>query len=284
MTSAAAGQFEIVHWDQGRLAVNCQFAGLFAANGMTTFDALFNRLPGEVVREVDNRVTTHVRLVGQTGELAFYLKRHWPPSLKQRLRPLLRGKRPLLGARHEWDAILRFHAVGLPTMTPVAFGQSRGRSLVMTQDLRAEQTLLDWVNESAAEPGSTRRASSAGLRGLQRRIENRVAAMARTMHECGMHHQDFYLNHLLCCGEIEDIDIRIIDLGRVRQLRRLSERWIIKDLAQLDFSARRLGCYDRLRFLRLYLGRPFRPEDRQLVRRIAAKSRRIASHTARHGL
>ncbi|MGE5194362.1 MAG: lipopolysaccharide core heptose(I) kinase RfaP, partial [Deltaproteobacteria bacterium] len=74
------------------------------------------------------------------------------------------------------------------------------------------------------------------------------------------------------------------DLGRARQRARLSRRWIIKDLAQLDFSARRLSCRDRLRFLRLYLGRPFRPADRWLVRQIMMKSSWIAAHTAKNNL
>jgi hypothetical protein len=80
------------------------------------------------------------------------------------------------------------------------------------------------------------------------------------------------------------LDIRVIDLGRVVQSAKLSKRQVIKDLAQLDFSARRLSCSDRLRFLRLYLGRPFRPSDRWLVRCIVRKSRHIASHTAKHQL
>jgi hypothetical protein len=104
------------------------------------------------------------------------------------------------------------------------------------------------------------------------------------MHGHGLHHQDFYLNHLLCRGDLAGLDLRVIDLGRVRQHARLSHRWVVKDLAQLDFSARRLSCRDRLRFLRLYLGRPFRPADRRLVRQIVLKSWWIAAHTAKNNL
>jgi heptose I phosphotransferase len=78
--------------------------------------------------------------------------------------------------------------------------------------------------------------------------------------------------------------LRVIDLGRVGFAENLSRRWILKDLAQLDFSARRLSCADRLRFLRIYLRRPFCPADRRLVRMIDRKSRRIAAHTAKHRL
>jgi heptose I phosphotransferase len=111
-----------------------------------------------------------------------------------------------------------------------------------------------------------------------------MAALARRMHDAGAHHQDFYLNHILWRGEAADLDLRVIDLGRVGFAKELSRRWILKDLAQLDFSARQLSCTERLRFLRLYLGRPFCRADRRLVQRIARKSRRIAAHTSKHGL
>ena len=55
-------------------------------------------------------------------------------------------------------------------------------------------------------------------------------------------------------------------------------------LAQLNASAGSLTRADRLRFLRLYLGRPFRPLDRMLAFFVALKSRRIAAHTTKHGL
>jgi hypothetical protein len=112
----------------------------------------------------------------------------------------------------------------------------------------------------------------------------RLARLARRMHDLGAHHQDFYLNHILWCGDPSEFEFHIIDLGRVGFSANLAERWIRKDLAQLDYSARDLSCADRLRFLRMYLGRPFTRADRVLVRLIAIKSRRIASHTRKHKL
>jgi heptose I phosphotransferase len=276
--SHGALHFDI--WDAGRLYVNRQFLPVLQANGLTTFAALYDLAGGEVVRAVGNRRTTRVLLPTEGGQETFYLKRHGPARLRDRIKPLLHLSWPILGARNEWEAILRFHANEIPTMTPVAFGECRSCSLVMTRDLGTERTLLDWAN---GEGGRRRECTAAGAE-HNREITQRVAAIARHMHEGGLHHQDFYLNHLLCCGDPTAFDIRVIDLGRVRQRRRLSQRWIIKDLAQLDYSARRLSCSQRLRFLRLYLDRPFCPADRRLVRQIALKSRHIAAHTAKNNL
>ena len=276
---------DLVEWDGGRLRVNRQYTGVLQANGLTTCEALFNWPQGQVVRQIKSRSTSRIVLPSHTGEQTFYLKRHGPPRIRERLRPLLNLSLPILGARNEWDAILRFHSAGIPTVTPVAFAELQQHSLVMTQDLGTDFTLLDWVNETADKRHPAGESNEPiEVLSLKRRLIRRVAAIARHMHACGIHHQDFYLNHLLWRPDPAVLDIRVIDLGRVVQSTKKSRRGIIKDLAQLDFSARRLSCSDRLRFLRLYLGRPFRPDDRRLVRRIVRKSLHIASHTAKHQL
>ena len=278
--------FEFDEFDGGRLIVNRQFRELFVAHGLTTFAALYAWRDGEVVRKVKSRSTARVELTsaklpGQT--LTFYIKKHGRPKLKEYLKPLLNFGRPILGARNEWEAILEFHAAGIPTMIPIAFGESGDQSLVMTEGLGTDYTLLDWASSrwaDAAQVGLTNEQRE----GCQRELISRVAQIASRMHARGAHHQDFYLNHMLWCGDRSRYDLRIIDLGRVRFHKKLSRRWIIKDLAQLDYSASGLSCADRLRFLRLYLGRPFTKADRRLVRAILCKSRRIATHTAKHHL
>jgi len=119
-----------------------------------------------------------------------------------------------------------------------------------------------------------------------------VAHIARRMHDAGLHHQDFYLTHLLLPdvpdrptgGKEGGTGIHVIDLGRARYRRRLSRRWIVKDLAQLNYSARLLTHSDRRRFLELYLGRPLTLADRPFVRRIVRKSAAIARHSRKNRL
>ena len=96
-----------------------------------------------------------------------------------------------------------------------------------------------------------------------------MADVARTMHAAGLHHQDFYLTHLMVPQRGPAAPIHVLDLGRVRFQPRLARRWIVKDLAQLNYSAVGVSASDRLRFLTRYLGhRPTR-DDRALVTRIA---------------
>lgn len=274
---AAVPAFEFVDWDAGRLRVNTRHADVLSAHGLTTFDSLHRHDGGVVVRQVASRTTTRIVLDDAAGSHAFYIKRHGPATLAEYLRPLVHGRRPIVGAANEWDAILRFHRVGIPTMEPVVLGVCGRRSLLVTKSLDGHRSLLDWLRDGAGD-------NSVQDPTVLRRLIFELADITRAMHGAGLHHQDFYLNHLLIPTEGGPGGIRVIDLGRVRQQQTLGQRWIIKDLAQLDYSSRLISCRDRLRFLRTYLGRPLTRRDRSLIRRISRKSHAIDRHTRKHRL
>lgn len=277
MTPTLTDSFVIEDWDGGRVRVNAAFAEMLRKDGLTTFTAFWELNRGQVARQVAERSTSRVEFSDGESRQVLYVKRHHRPTLWQRFKPLLRFTQPIHGARNEWNAILQFHAAGIPTMTPVAFGECDDQSFLVTQSLEGFTNLLDLVRR---DNGTNATNSPAFLQ----RLTAEVARIARTMHREGLHHQDFYLNHLLIPENTASPLVRVIDLGRARKLPRLSRRWIIKDLAQLDFSARSLACRERLRFLRAYLGRPLNRDDKPLIRRIWFKSRHIARHTARNGL
>ena len=239
--------------DGGRLTINRDFSPLLARNGLTTFNALMEYSAGQFAKNVlRERTTTRLELTSPSGEAkVLFLKRHTRPPLVEFIKPWLRLQRPILGARNEWEAILRFHEVGIATMVPVALGESRGRSCLLTAAIEGCRKLSEWVTEQG---GSHRN----GQRQTWHQAITGVAEVARTMHAAGLHHQDFYLTHLMLpLGEQagQPREIHVLDLGRVRCHRRLSSRWIVKDLAQLDYSASHATRSDRLRFLTTYFGR-----------------------------
>jgi heptose I phosphotransferase len=269
-------------WDGGRLTVNRDFSPLLLLNGLTTFDLLMDFSGGRVAKNVlRERTTTRIELADEAGvERIFFLKRHRRPPLVELVKPWLRLQRPIHGARNEWDAILRFHQTGIATMLPVVLGEERGRSFLLTAAIEGCCKVTEWLTDHA---GSLRNGQLQSLR----QIVDGVAEVARTMHAAGMHHQDFYLTHLMLPidGTPQQAPkIHVLDLGRVRWHSRLSSRWIVKDLAQLDYSASRITASDRLRFLTAYLGRPVEKSDRPLIRRVLRKSRAISRHSVKNGL
>jgi len=238
----------IVIWDGGQLAVNRAFAPLLDDAGLTTVAAFMKFEGGEVAKQaVVDRRTDRVRLSAGEEEFVGFLKRHRRPRWREYLKAWFRLTRPMLGARGEWEAIWRFHEAGLLTMTPVAFGEGPDGSFVLTESLEPGQKLSALVGESRVQ--APRR----------QQLVRKVASLTRRMHEAGLHHQDFYLGHLLCRVDQPQEPVYVLDLGRARRQQRLGQRWIVKDLAQLHYSAGVLTVSDRLRFLTEYLGH--RPDE-----------------------
>ena len=269
-------RFELETWDSGRLIVNQAFADLLRHHDWQTFATIWSRTADAAIAKKlrTDRITLKFTLEDRGIERQFYIKRHGRSSWKEYLKPLLRLTWPILGARNEWNAIIDFHNVGLPTMTPVAIGESGSDSFLITESLENCNKLSDALALSKTTPVTPL---------ALRTISVRVAKLARTMHNAGLHHQDFYLGHLMQAQKTPET-IYIIDLGRVQKQTTLSQRWIVKDLAQLNFSASTVPLFERLRFLREYLGHPLTAKDRPLMARIQAKTNAIARHSRKNRL
>jgi len=265
--------FRLETWDAGRLTINGDYAALFRHAQITAFEAIWQHTAQAAVAKNlrADRVTLRFELTDAEGQpRAFYIKRHQNVPWKDYLKPLLQLSWPSVGARPEWKALLAFHAVGLATMTPVALGQTSQASFLITAALEQCHKLSEY---EADQPPDQRR-----------EVVTDVADIARRMHQSGLHHQDFYLGHLMRPDDDRG-RIHVIDLGRVQTHRPwTARRWIVKDLAQLNYSAKTATPTERLRFLRTYLGRRLSATDRTLVASILRKTQRIARHSQKNGL
>jgi heptose I phosphotransferase len=115
----------------------------------------------------------------------------------------------------------------------------------------------------------------------------RLAHFIAAFHQSGGCHRDLYLCHVFVALDPQAARppaFMLIDLARVLRPRWRRLRWRIKDLAQLDSSAREIGAArtDRLRFLQAYLGlQPGAPRARWYAHRIVRKSNWILRRIAR---
>lgn len=260
--------FAFDRWDHGRLLVNHDYAAMFRSTKWTTFEAVWQATSDAAVAKDagTERVTCRFELNPPDGPQAFYIKRHVAASLYETIKPLLHGRLPCLGAKVEWDALLAFHEAGLATMLPVALGQGGSESFLITAELTGCTKLSECPTEEQTDWVVP------------------VAEVAQRMHRAGLHHQDFYLGHLLRPDDHTG-PVHIIDLGRVQKHGPwFARRWIVKDLAQLNYSAKRARATDRLRFWQAYQGRPLSAEDKPLIRSILSKTKRIARHSQKNGL
>ncbi len=222
------------------------------ALGLRSWEA-FCGLEGETFKRIQNRRTFRVERQGR----GYFIKCHDGVGWHEIWKNLLNLKLPVLGAENEWHAIHRLQAIGVPTMQPVAcltegWNPARLRSVLVTEALEGCISLERHLREHPPDPKA------------RRTLIHELARIARTLHEHGVNHRDFYLCHFLIRqpwdGSAENLRLFLIDLHRVQMRRHTPERWAVKDLGSLWFSALEFRPLQRelLRFLRLYRQRPLK--------------------------
>ena len=265
------------------LEVNTAFRDILLQNGLETFESFMRHAHVEIVKQaVAERSTVKLMLRDGRGESTFFLKRHTSPRLREYLKLLTRFSRPK-SAFNEWQAIIRFHEMKRPTMVPVAAGEKKGRfgivnqSFVLTEEIKDAKRLdhyLEKWNENPLSPKQIKR---------KRQLIDRLAMITRRMHSSGLNHRDYYLCHVFLRekNQEKDFELFVLDLHRVDIRHKVGQRWVVKDLAALNYSSLGLPIHatDRIRFLKAYLQKDRLDEkDHRLLRQVLRKTRKIAGH------
>lgn len=189
-------------------------------------------LGGERFRHQDGRMTQRIKL----GDKYYFIKQHTGVGWKEIVKNLLQLRMPVISAENEWQAIAKLKSVGIDVPVVVGYGK-RGinpatlESFVLMEELAPTISLEDWcLSWQKTLPSFIEK----------RRLLAEVARIARTMHQNGMNHRDFYLCHFLLHQPLDlaNIQLSLIDLHRVRIRQTTPERWVIKDLAGLYFSCK----------------------------------------------
>jgi UDP-glucose:(heptosyl)LPS alpha-1,3-glucosyltransferase len=204
----------------------------------TNFKSMMT-LRGHVFRELENRRTQQIELDGQS----YFLKQHFGVGWKEIFKNLLQLKLPVVSAKNEFRSLKRLHELNIPAPEIVGYecrgiNPAKRQSYIMTRALPPHISLEDFCKERI------------DFR-LKQKLITEVARIARTLHEHGMNHRDFYICHFLLDKKLK---LYLIDLHRGQIRKTTPERWIIKDLAALYFSSKDTGLTQRdlLRFIKQY--------------------------------
>lgn len=112
---------------------------------------------------------------------------------------------------------------------------------------------------------------------------NTLADFTKRFHETGFRHRDYYLCHIFL---VDSKDFCLIDMQRSFKPFVFSERYRLKDITQLHYSAPGdcISQADRLRFYLRYSGKPkLDISDRKFLGKVKSKAWRIAVHDIKHG-
>ncbi len=285
-------QENLRHVDNQRILAVERFLPVLRSLGLDTVRGVMEYRGGTPYRDVPDRLTVRVPFAWPDGggESALYVKRHRRVDVRSWLDGLLFWRKPQTRAETEYRNLLQLVHIGLATPQPVAWGQEhrwslRQDSFLITEEIPGGEPADDFLRRrfGAAKGGGDLR--------LKRELVARIADVARRMHGHGFCHRDFYLCHLFVrerpLGDAgPPLVLHVIDLQRVRRGRggRLRRRWIVKDLAALDYSAPAgiITRTDKVRFLRRYLGvGALDAAARDLIADVVAKTARIARHDAK---
>ena len=262
------------------LTVAPAFAEVLRVAGLDSLDALFaipndDRLSKPGLAAWRERLQLTMTVEGEAR--TFFLKRFTRPprSARREVRRCGCGAASVAGL--EWTWMQRLAAAGVPCVRGVAMGEQlngpiEGRSAVLTEAVPGD-SLERWAASWSASDHEQ-----------VARLLAPTADLIGSLHRAGFVHRDLYLSHLFYDPSGTETPLHLIDLQRVLQPPYRLRRWIVKDLASLNYStpAGLVSRTDRLRWLTRYLGlRKLDAPARRLVYRVVGKTRLIARHDRR---
>lgn len=274
----------------GKIISTAENADLLTTNNLNSLDNVFAISNGSPLDKPGlaayrDRIRLQLR-TPEGGERVCYLKRYRSPPIGEQLRHLLEQKRPGGPARAEADYMRRLGNIGLATMRGIATGlQMSGlfqkRSFLLTEEVKGE-SLEKLANRCLKD------ASCIPPPRDRHEIIRQLAFIVRRMHESRFFHRDLYLCHVFVLRNADNrIVLRLIDLARMIERPLFTQRWIIKDLAALEYSSPSplITRADRLRFL-YYYGRTADGSLsefwlRQTMRRVRSRVARMTRHDRR---
>jgi heptose I phosphotransferase len=266
--------------DNGRVWFDRRFSAPLGRAGLTGFEQIMARTDARCEKILEDREVWHLRVRAPDDKSqGLYLKKHHVRSWVGKLRALL-GIRPApTPARIEAKNVAALSAQGIAVMRLIAYGErmrSDGlqQSFVISEELENYSELHHYLRgRFVLSPLGRRNDRDHDLK----RLVGDIARIVRRLHAAGYNHRDLYCCHFF----VKDMaparrEIRLIDLQRVQRRRWFRRRWIVKDLAQLAWSAPSC-CIKRthkMAFIREYLGAAkLRPADKRLIRAVLLKQR-----------
>ena len=259
--------------------VHREFLDVFRHHHLESLDAIMSIHDGLLIRDMPGRTTRRIILPSPDGPpLVAFLKQYEPDhvGLWERLLRWL-GRREQREADQEWRMLHTLRQHGIRTATPIAFGQAAGgtravRSFVMTVEIGGGQPSHKfWQTHD---------------RPSRRALIEALAVFTRRLHGQGFIHKDYYMPHIFVVERDGQLDLHLVDLQRVMGPARFRQRWIIKDLGGMAFSAARNGVSraDMMRFYKTcFQVDRLGADDRKLIRKILARAARIRRHKPRYG-
>lgn len=263
------------------LFVDSDYVDVLRRRGLDSIDTIF-AFEGDEALDKPGLAAHRSRIVFQLDlPLKYYLKRYANTPCSLQLQAWLDHRRR--GPMSSFDAqpAQALTQAGIATAKVIAHGcQWNGPfercSFVVTEEIADARSLEEKLPECFYVAPSKESTEE------KRRFIDRLADFVRQFHNTGFRHRDLYLCHIFMTDSGK---FHLIDLHRTFKPALFRERYRIKDIAQLYYSAPGgiVSQTDRLRFYLRYTGKKkLTRRDRAFIAKLKSRAWRMADHDINH--
>jgi len=264
--------------------IDTDYRSVFSELGLTSIDAVFSFNAGRSLTK-NNLAKYRTRLEFEINSPAVkvFLKRYDKPPVLAQFRSWLSAHRRISCAVFAVRAASELAVEGVNTPKTLFYGEQwraffEKRSFIITEEIPSAESLERKLPDCFNSPATVEKLK------LRRSFIVQLAGFIRKFHETDFRHRDLYLSHVFYS---DSGDFYLIDLARAFKPIARYQRFRIKDIAQLFYSApaKYFSRTDRLRFYVGYIGREDKltGKDKTFIRKVINRARRMARHDVKHG-
>jgi heptosyltransferase-2 len=251
--------------------------------GLTSIDAVFSfNAAHNLAKDNLSKYRSRLRFEINSPPTTLFLKRYDSPPILVQLRNWLSAHKRVSCGLFDFEPTIKFTAAGINVPKIISYGEQRGiffekRSFIITEKVPDAESLEQRLPDCFNAPPTAENLK------LRRSFIARLAAFVKKLHETKYRHRDLYLSHIFYDNNGR---FYVIDLARTFKPGLFAERFRVKDIAQVYYSAqgRYFSRTDRLRFYLGYTGHSkLTRKDKVFIRKVINKTRRMAQHDIKHG-
>ncbi len=267
--------------------VNPDYKTALAKLGLTSLDAVFSFNDAESLTKSNlapfrTRLQFEIDSLESSAPTTVFLKRYDSPPILVQLKNWLAHHSRRSCASCELEPTNELPAVGVNTAKVVSYGEQWGlflekKSFIITEKIPDAEALERKLPDCFGAPPTPENLK------LRRNFIAQLAKFIKKFHDTNYRHRDLYFSHIFYSNSG---DFYLIDLARAFKPLILHTRFLIKDIAQLHYSAPAayFSNTDRLRFYLAYTAQSkLRSQDKAFIRKVVTRAKRMASHDRKHG-
>jgi heptosyltransferase-2 len=263
--------------------IDPDYKAAFDRIGLTSTDAVFSFNAGKKLVK-NNLAPYRSRLQFEISPppVTLFLKRYDQPPISTQLLNWLWARKHVSCGAFDIEPANQLAAAGIGTPKIICYAEQweglfEKRSFIITEKIPNANSLERKLPEFFNRQDTTEK-----LR-LKKEFIAKLANFIKKFHKSSYRHRDLYFSHIFYG---DNGKFYLIDLARTFKPLVFSQRFRIKDIAQVHYSApaKHFSNTDRLRFYLNYTGRKkLTPEDKIFIHKVINKARRMAQHDKKHG-